>query len=468
MPRPRPAPVSDNDPHRRFGTAIGLTVSILVHTGALGAISSITSLPKMDFELHLPSEVEFGLTDGMKMKRAALREAVPTESSAEAVPATKAPAPSEAVAEVEKKKKPEKKKKTPKKPRNEPPPDAGVKPQPAAADGGTAGDGGIEPELTGYAPPGAQIALRIDMVRIRDSALSRDVSDLLAAIPDWRLLLEGSGIDPLADLNRVFLASPNLRRSRLVVAGHYNGGEAIAEKAVDNLARERDKKVSWRSQDGIRYARWLNKDETRRIIALVGPDEFVITRPVDLPRVLAVARALAERRKEEGKEAVSDTEALLAMEEGEAWSLTVEGARQFARGRVKSVPTRLSVRVFDLAGDQIEVRATGNYDSVEEAEKARRYWNRRRKQFASHPLLGLLGMTAPLLDASVKQEEETVEARTTLTHRQMRVLLGFLKSSLAPPETLAPGSPPGVPEPTPDPETKTPASKPPASAPTPE
>ena len=49
-------------------------------------------------------------------------------------------------------------------------------------------------------PPGAQLALRIDMKRVRESPLGPDVTRFLHGVPDWQLILAGSGIDPVADL----------------------------------------------------------------------------------------------------------------------------------------------------------------------------------------------------------------------------------------------------------------------------
>ena len=51
--------------------------------------------------------------------------------------------------------------------------------------------------LAALSPPGAQLALRIDLDGIRGSPLASDVSDLLGGIPDVHALLDGSEIDPV-------------------------------------------------------------------------------------------------------------------------------------------------------------------------------------------------------------------------------------------------------------------------------
>jgi hypothetical protein len=261
------------------------------------------------------------------------------------------------------------------------------------------------------------------------------------------------------------------------MAGKYSGGEQLARDAVTSLAVKRGRKAEWRTRDGVAYAPWFNIDDTERILALMGADKFVITRPIDLPRVLAVARALSERRKEEGKDPLADTDALLAMEKGITFALSVEGARRFVRGQLKGIPVRLHVEIGEAGGDgqadqgedsaesaeaaldNIVVRAIGWYDSPEQAEAARAYWEKRRRRYTAHPLLALIGMTQPLSEAVIEQNQERIEARTSLTLQQMRVALGFLRNALAPPEPIeTQPSPSETRKPAPGPPVKTPLS----------
>jgi hypothetical protein len=104
--------------------------------------------------------------------------------------------------------------------------DAGSSPKDSGPDSpkdaGPTPDSGHPSKDAGSAlPPGAQIAVRVDMQRIRASPIAEDVRGLLAAIPDWKALLDGSGIDPVDDIDRLLLATPNLQRSRVVIAGRY-------------------------------------------------------------------------------------------------------------------------------------------------------------------------------------------------------------------------------------------------------
>jgi len=432
-------PVSERNPATLPGSRVSLLVAIvgssLIHTLVFFSLASISSLPSVGFDIELPAEVEFGLTEESKMDTP-LEEGTlgkpPVSTTALTEHDSKRATASLETVDVEKKLKKKVKKANPggERPKNaEKEEDGGVGENSGQSDSGT-------PVLAAYAPPGAQIALRLDMERVRASPLAAEVSRLLNVVPDWNLILEGSGIDPVADLNRLFVASPNLMRSRLVVAGQYKGGQEIAQKAVANLAATQGREANWRSEHGIAVAPWLNRDETERIIALVGPKMFAITRPNDLSRVLAVAKGLADRlaqRKEKKSKDIAS--ALLAMEAGETLSLSVEGARQFVRGRTKGVPSRISVSVKEKQEKEILVNAEGLYDSAEQAKEAKAYWEQIRKRIASHPLVLLVDLNRPLTDATLELNETSLIAHMVLTYKNVRVLFGILENALSQPQT---------------------------------
>jgi hypothetical protein len=323
--------------------------------------------------------------------------------------------------------------------------------------------------LAAYAPPGAQIALRLNMQSLRDSALADDVARFLAAVPDWRLMLDGSGIEPLRDLDRVYLASPNLQRASFVVAGQYAGDAKLPERAVQSLARARKAPARWRMRDGIAVAPWHDADETERVIALVGPRQFAITRPEDLPRILAVARALAVRAAEDtGATQTDPMQALLALDASQALSLAIEGARQFVHGNMRGIPERFEavVQVPDAKTGRIPVTMSGVFDTPDAAAEAVRYWESVRRRYAGHPIVALVGMSSPLRNAVIEASDLRVTVRTEVTLAQARVVLGFLRDSLGPPTTRLPATP--APAPTSPPAgTRAPGASRPRDAPAP-
>jgi hypothetical protein len=268
-------------------------------------------------------------------------------------------------------------------------------------------------------------------------------------------VLGGSGIDPLRDLERLYLATPDLRRSHLVIAGEYVGGVELPRQAVASLAEARGQAARWSKRGGIAVAPWFNEDETERVVALIAPHQFAITRPDDLPRVLLVARALADRAREAKHDPdapqADPGDALLALGERESFALSVEGARLFARGNVQGVPERLELAVsLDDAGSYT-VNASGYFESAEAAQAAQAYWTKVRNQFAGHPLVALIGMREPLTAMQLSASAEQVTMTTRVTVQQARVLLGFVRQALdrrppgaAPATAPKPLSPPGL------------------------
>jgi hypothetical protein len=415
------------------GIGAGLLASAIAHAGLYVLLRWSSTMPAVDFELTLPSEVEFGLT----------------EAAAVAAPPPPAPAqvPSAAPAAVAAGEEPKPKPKPKPDPADGGVADAGTELQPAevakrepkASDAGVAGGEAQTGALAAFAPEGAQIALRVHMGRVRQSPLAEDVRALLDAVPDWRLILGGSGLDPLRDLERLYLATPDLRRSNLVIAGEYVGDAELPRAAVANLATARGREAPWSKRGGIAVAPWLNEDETQRVVALIGPHQFAITRPDDLPRVLLVARALAARRKAEAKAKTEPSEAetaadqgdaLLALGEHESFAVSIEGARMFARGNTRGVPERLELAVSLDENGEYAVEASGFFESSAAAERAREYWQTVRDQFESHPLVGLIGMRAPLTRSELRANESELGFSTRVTVPQARVLLGFVRQAL--------------------------------------
>jgi hypothetical protein len=406
--------------------------SLALHGAVLLALRWIGTLPDVGFELELPSQVELGVMDGASLPAAALP---PPSDVAPPPPGPPTPAvtPSEPGP-------------TPKPP-TPPKPKPKKKPKPVeSADAGTtqtqdAGATGSDkpatPLLAAYAPKGAQLALRVDLDRVRDSPLADDTRSLLQAIPDFQMILDGSGVDPLADLSRLFLASPNLQRESLVMAGKYVGDEDVPRRAADKLAASRGKTVKWRKQGGIAVAPWENVDTTPRVLALLAPSLFAITRSEDLPRILGVARALAaraakEKREHATPEEIDPAQALLAMGDNEVVAFSVENAKSFARGKTEHVPDRveISIRLLD---QQIEVHTLGVFADSAEAGSALDFWTETQRRYARHPLVALVGMAVPLRETTLATNGERLEAVTHFSLEDAKRILQFVRDAISRP-----------------------------------
>jgi hypothetical protein len=120
-----------------------------------------------------------------------------------------------------------------------------------------------------------KVGTMLHMDRIRDRpAAQRVVSSGL--VGDY---LDGTGIDPLRDVQRVFVASTGIRQSdRAVVVVWHRLGEAQAKAMLGALV-QRDGSGAWLPDVGVPAARVVIKGHTR-VIALVAP-EYLVVLPVD-------------------------------------------------------------------------------------------------------------------------------------------------------------------------------------------
>jgi hypothetical protein len=446
----------------RVSRSVGLVGSLALHGLMVALVAWAPPLPAVDFELELPSEVEFGVPEATEM----VEPPAPTDIAPPVAPTP----PSEPAAPQEAPK-PKPKEKGPDAGKAEPDagtadaaaddekPDAGkavAKAEPEKPEGEPKPP--TKPALAAFAPKGSQINIRLDVAQIRASPLSEDARLLLADSPDFRAVIEGSGIDAIRDLDRLYLASPDLRRANVVMAGQHTAQPELPKRAVAALASAAGKPAPWKVKNGVNTAPWRNRDETERVVALLSGEQFVISPAKDLGRVLAIARTFSTKDKpldEAGKTA------LLALPEGVAAVLTVYDARRFARGNLRGVPTHLEVVGKILPDGGVAVAIRGELETEDAADDAVEYWSKLRERFASHPLVALIGMRGPLVAASIKRENNELRIEGTLTQQQARTLLGFARSTLAPPPVPPmPAKPPPPPPLPPIPQ----KSAPPANA----
>jgi hypothetical protein len=405
--------------HTRNSPAILFVLaSLALHIGTYVWMRWAWTVPDAGFELALPSTIELGIVEGTRVEMpAAAPPANPTGANEPAPPAP--PVPPQPETKPPQANATETKSPSPPKPPKHTGPSAAIR-ESVAKNG-----------LAALSPPGAQLALRVDIDRIRDSPLSDDVSNLLDGIADVHALLDGSGIDPLRDLSRLFLASPNLQRSRVVMAGKYHGDEALPRGAAENLARERGKPLEWQMTGTIPVANWENQDSTERVLALFGPNLFAITRSDDLPRVLGIAQALAQRRKPSRGGEANAAEALLAMEDGQLVTFTVENAKLFARGATENIPDRLVIAAYAPDGTTIRLTSQAEFATEAQAERANTFWESMRQRYLRSPLLAMLGVSGLLERTTLTRKGAQLSLESKLQLDEVRLILRFVRDSLA-------------------------------------
>jgi hypothetical protein len=285
------------------------------------------------------------------------------------------------------------------------------------------------------------------MARIRASPIAEDVRALLRAIPDWQALLDGSGIDPVNQLDRLLIATPNLQREKVVLAGRYVGDRQVVLDAVQRLSSAHGGEARWRKTRGISIAPWLNADATERVIALVGPSHFTISRPEDVERLLAIAAARAARGRKPGDAAASaPADALLSMEEQEGLSLEVDGVAQFVRRGRAGIPERLRLAARETPNASIELRGRLVYADDEAASTALEFWRGKRDAYARNALVGLLGLASVLREGNLSREGAELSVDLVLSVDQARLILGYVRELMgprppAPTGNLPPSSP---------------------------
>ncbi|MCG8554050.1 MAG: hypothetical protein MJD61_01995 [Proteobacteria bacterium] len=424
----------ESQPNQSLATVIGVAASIALHAAAAALLGWVGTLPDVGFEVRFPAHVEFGVI-----------EATPVDSTGE-------PASSTDGHGLQAR-----------------PNERGDRLTSDKAETERSGEGGPkarrprEPqrnrEATHTAPheqldiasrqlralasaSGTHLALRLNLARIRASPLVEDVRGFLEAVPDWRAVLAGSGVDPIADLERLFIASPDLQRSHLVIAGASANAHRRARQAVERLSRRRGRPATWRRSGRYLTAAWLNEDSTRRVLTLLDRKHFAITRPRDLPRLIAVGRALRRRlantnAARQGQR--SPAQALLRLEDrSSALEFSVEGARHFVRGDTTQIPIRMRLSLVQRDG-RVAAIAALQYDTGAQAGRASLFWDSLRQRFAAQPLVRLMGLGTPLSAGIIERDEALVRGRTELNFQQFRVLLGFLRGAL---QRSQPGTPP--------------------------
>lgn len=445
---------------KRHG-AVFVALSLALHLALLSAFGAWLAPPPL-IELEPPEDVELGVLDGD-----------PGEAGEPPPAAPPAPEPERAVPRANK---PEPKKKEPGLAASDLPVDAGApveaahaadpddpddqtepeEPEVAAAGLATGDDGALASERSGDGlaplgqggglgfgaggfgtglggPPGAVIGLHVDLDRIRGSSLILEVSALLELIPEWLALLEGSGLDALHDFHRIFVASPSLKRSALVVSGRVRGGQAAIASSVSALARERGKSAAFTPEGPLRVAPWHNRGPTARVIGVMGKDQVVIARPSDVSRALAVSAALAQRHgKDPRMERLAGPLALLAMYEGEAVALSIEGVAQYMRGDKAHAPAGLRLSLREIDEFNAELRGYAYYRSAAQAEAALPALDALRTAWLDHPRTQYLGLRAALDEARLARDGKTLTLETRVTLHQVRYLMGFVSRALKP------------------------------------
>ena len=410
----------------RWAVWLALCASAALH-GMFGWLGSVlTSVPALDVEFAVPLEVELGFAESVTVDPATGTPDAPPPTGDEVAP------PTESKPEAAGPNQPETRQPTA--------PEQDDADASAPADAGPPSDGSTGNDAPVELPAGTQIALRVDMSRIRRSPLADDIRGLIAAIPDWQAILAGSGIDPVEQLDRLLIATPDLSREKVVIAGRYLGEVDVVQRAVGKLSESAGVDAPFHTERGVTVARWANPDRTERIVALIGPSHFVISRRQDLPKILGIARVRSTlRNRGDAGSAETTADALLAMPDRAGLSIEVEGVQQFVRRTHMEVPARATAAALESENARIDLSATLSFADAAAARRARDFWDEKRDLYARNALVTVLGLDAPLDAASLRVSERDLRVEVSLSVNQARLLLGYLRELVQPPSTRARG-----------------------------
>ncbi len=411
---------------------LALLLSGGLHAAVVLGVTTFYSVPPLDIDFTLPTEVEFGLTEESSATLSAENTpALPAQEQQDTGPKRasdeKLSPEEQAQREEEQRKEAEaaKKRREARKKRRE----EAERRRQEAREAQLAKSREVAEEEVRL-PAGAQIALRLDMARVRASPLKGSVSRLLAEIPDWQMMLRGSDIEPVEQLDKLMVASANLQRGSWLVAGRLQQDTDMIVPIAAKMASSRNESASWSPAHGVRTAPWHDDETAEHIVAIWDDKHFSITRPDDLPRLMAVAGALTKANAEQ--ESVGPTSlarTLMEMAQSEAIRVDVEGARRFARAEGHVVPKSLHLSVLEVeSGAQLSARAT--FDSVSQAQRGLSYWRGLRDEYAAKTIIRAMGYGRLLDGIEFEQQGAVVLARSNITYREIETILGFVENWL--------------------------------------
>lgn len=155
----------------------------------------------------------------------------------------------------------------------------------SAADAGReasdAGDAGVERRplavsgARGVVDPNANVKVLIDSQRLRGHPLGPRIGKLLGSIGQWRDFFGPTGIDPVKDIDRIFITGPQLRDSSGVVALiRHRIPEARLKEALNALV-SRDPEGQW--LEGKVPTAKARADRAQRYFVLPSANLLVVT-----------------------------------------------------------------------------------------------------------------------------------------------------------------------------------------------
>lgn len=246
------------------------------------------------------------------------------------------------------------------------------------------------PQMEGYGPGNAIFSALLRLDRVRDTPLEEPVRRILRVVPDYRIALENTGIDPVRDLDTMFMASamPQYVQHTFLAVRHGLSSQEL--KA--SLDYRYTTPMAWSEYRGYDWRPLVpssSKYQDPRRVLLARPGLAVLTRAEWFEELTNELPEDSELRA--GSQAkVSMLDGLEQIEraapDGTLLLMSAHGAVVILPGvgRLKFEASRVAIR--DAAAPKVEIDIT--FPTKEDARKfASACPNLRDQMIASVPLL---------------------------------------------------------------------------------
>lgn len=144
------------------------------------------------------------------------------------------------------------------------------------------------PAMEGYGPGNAIFSAILRLDRLRGTPFEEPTRRVLEVVPDYRIALEGTGIDPVKDLDSLFMASaaPQYLQQTFLAVRHNLSTDAMKEK----LDRRFESEIKWSKYREIPIRELVPADsryQDPRKIILARQGLAIMTRPEWLEQLVS-------------------------------------------------------------------------------------------------------------------------------------------------------------------------------------
>lgn len=174
--------------------------------------------------------------------------------------------------------------------------DAGAVADAGPADAGTKplSDPSVVAGVKVIADPNANVRITLYNEKIRENPLGARLGPLLGSLYQWRDFFGPSGVDPIKDIDQIYIVGPQLRNSSNVVAIlRHHLPAAKMHAAIDSLVRSDKQGGEWLDA-GVPVAS-AHADGAERRFVIANPQTVVVTPPSAFAAAAAAGKRLTLR-----------------------------------------------------------------------------------------------------------------------------------------------------------------------------